>query len=100
MTAPILATDAGGERWFLEGRPIHCGAFLWLRLDSSCTPDGAWASARWELEFSEAGTKPVLYLWAPTAAAGAHGVDGQRVVLRDRVAELDLRWHDSPGWER
>lgn len=42
-TQLILGSDAGGQRHFLDGRPVHAGTRLELLLD-----DGHWAPIRLE----------------------------------------------------
>lgn len=73
MATLVVGRDAGGQRHFLEGRPIRCGDSLELLL-----PGGLWIPVRFELEPDPIeGMRPVLYLglggswesWAPPDGA-------------------------------
>jgi len=64
----VLARDRGGQRHFLDGRPVHAGATLELLLG-----DGHWLPIRYEWSWSLDAS--------PTAHAGLGGPD--RAVRRD-----------------
>lgn len=55
----VKGRDDGGERYYLNDRPVHCGDALELRL-----PGDRWTRVRYEMSFSSAGAfEPVLHLY-------------------------------------
>jgi hypothetical protein len=63
MSHLIRGVDTGGVRYFLDGRPVHAGAGLELRLPEAALGP-VWAAVRFET-MPVAGTSdllPVLYL--------------------------------------
>lgn len=84
-TQLIEASDAGGRRHFLDGRPVHAGTTLELLM-----PDGHWLSGRYEWNFV-AGEAPTLDL-ALGGPAEAQRQGEVPVVSFPLPARAVLRW--------
>lgn len=92
----VKGADDGGERWHLDGRPIHCGDGLELRL-----PRGRGSvRVRFELEFSRDAPNgaPVLYL---ATGVDPYGLDpGDPSSATDDLGPaLSMRPEGGTGWD-
>ena len=52
----VLTEDVGGQRHFLDERPVHCGDFLFLRLR-----DGNWLAGRYEASLRGGNPRAMLF---------------------------------------
>ena len=84
-TQLIEATDRGGRRHFLDGRPVHAGMMLELLL-----PDGGWLQGRYEWSYV-AGQRPTFHvtLGGPAEAERQGELPGVSFELPARAV---LRW--------
>ena len=90
-TQLILARTDGGQRHFLDGRPVHAGARLELLLD-----DGRWVSVRYEWSWQpDEPPRAYLALGVPTPA---RAITDAPVVSFALPAPAILRWpsRDEP----
>jgi len=86
----VLGVDGGGPRWFVDGKPVHCGSELevWCpNAHGAPGRAGAWLAVRFEME----GAHPALYF---TVGQGtrlvARSVDpANEAAVWERV---DVRW--------
>lgn len=68
MSQPQKGHDAGGVRYFLDGKPIHAGVGLELRLPPNAHGETTWAAVRWEMTWLDGSTDvPTLHLYIGTA---------------------------------
>ena len=86
--ANLASVDEGGDsrRHFLDGRPIHCGDGLELKLT-----DGTWMPVRYELDWYKNGErKPLLYF--AVKVAGRSDEDWYPDACIEIPAHATLRW--------
>lgn len=56
-----LKHDGGGSRHYLEGKPIHCGTQLLLRVNPIHSDQERWVWARYEAHWGRGDPMPVLH---------------------------------------
>jgi hypothetical protein len=58
----VLQHDGSGYRHYLDGRPVHCGAQLLLKvLPIKCGSGAMWIWARYEAAWVDNKPRPMLY---------------------------------------
>ena len=84
-TQLILGRSDGGQRHFLDGRPVHAGAGLELFM-----PDGSWLPIRYEWSFSE--QHPPRAYAAIGMPKAAEKIQDPSLIGFDLPPDAILRW--------